>query len=289
MHAPGLFGDRLRIPVLVLAPPDLGDQLERDHQGGGAGEHDIGAGEVVEQPGVGLQGGLVGRFERDAHDDEVQRAVPQQVVVAAVVQFLDMPPHGLHMFPDGGGTAGLVLGSGTPGIGRQGHLRIEDDRLAAGQGQHEVGFLQCPVRRAHGDLCLVLAAALQAGGLEDPFHDQLAPVALRLGVALDGAGQVVGFLADLVAQLVQGAYLLDQAGGLLRVVPVYLVHALAEGVDLVLERQQQAPDPLAALLGEYFPLVLENAVRQVLELGLEPVLGGLQELQLLGGVAPFVF
>ena len=130
----------------------------------------------------------------------------------------------------------VALGVAGTFIGGERDLRVHDDRFAARQVDDEIRTLRCAVLGAQHGLDLVFASVLQAGSLQQPLDDQLAPIALALGVALDGACQMVGLVADFIAQRLKLPHLFQQAGGLLGTVLVHLVDPFPETVELFPQR-----------------------------------------------------
>ena len=148
------------------------------------------------------------------------------------------------------------------GVGRQRYLRVDDHLFVAGQQKHHVGAHVGALLGAEVFLHAEVDPFLQAGTFEQGFEDHFAPVALRLAVAAQGGGQVVGLAAHLVARFVQPPDFGFQhfaLGG-------FLFDALAEFFEILAEGSEQVADVLPVGFGETFGFVFQNVVRKVLEI-----------------------
>ena len=159
----------------------------------------------------------------------------------------------------------LVIGGNKLLVSRQADLGVHHHLLVAGQADQHVRLEALAIRRSQADLGFILAALLQAGMLEHALEHQLAPVALGL-LALQGAGQVGGFLAQAQVQLLQALQFPGQRETLTGLGLIALFHALLEGLDAFLERVEQLPQALLARLSKTLLAFIEDLPGQLGEL-----------------------
>ena len=258
-----LTGDFECVAVLIVAPPEVVDNLEDGEQIGRVAENHLLAVGVVPQLRVVLEGGQKGGLGRDEHDDEVGRG-GGQTLVALAGQLVDVFAYRGDVGRKGrfaGYFVAQVGGFGVLGVGGERHLRVDDHLLVAGQVEYHVGADVVPLFGAKILLDVEVDAAFQTRTLEQRLEDHLAPVTLCLTVAAQGGGQVVGLAAHLVAHLVEPFDLGFEhfaLGGL-------LFNPLAEPFDVLAQRTEQLADVLLVGVGETAGLLLQNVVGQVAE------------------------
>src|SRR5271165_4860393 len=111
------------------------------------------------------------------------------------------------MLPQGSLARLFADGIDVIGVGVEGDLGIDDEVTAAGQVDDDIsacGFTAAAVLLfdiGEGLLEGVLLALAQAGFFEQVAQDELAPVALGLGGAAQGGGEVVGLGGELLVEL----------------------------------------------------------------------------------------
>ena len=108
------------------------------------------------------------------------------------------------------------------------HFGVDDDVLVIRKIHHHIGFDGCSVLIRGGGLRAIREPLFQPTGFQDAFENQLAPVALGLGFALQRACEAVGFFGDRLVQLAQHADLFHEGG-------MRGERLLLAGFDLVLE------------------------------------------------------
>src|SRR6185437_13308412 len=199
-----------------------------------------------------------GPFDRYEHQHEVEAAADVMVVVLAGKN-ADMAAQRGEVVRKRRAARGFVGGIHEGVEGLQRHFRIDDDNIAVRQQDLDIGSQPRAIFGLVRFLHAELLAFAQAGLFEDRGQDHLAPGALRLRIALQGACEIIGFLADGDARRGEIADLLDQLGAVLD-------HALLEFDDLVAERFEERIDLLAILFGEGLPMRLQHLAGERLEL-----------------------
>ena len=116
-------------------------------------------------------------------------------------------------------------------------------------------------------------APYQVRIVENRIEDHLAPVALHLGISLEGVGQVGRLGRDAPVQLHEVLQLALQFAVLLAFGRVNLLDAGAEVGDILLEGFQQQIERLAVSLFELFGLLAQNVVGKVAELHAQQLFG----------------
>src|SRR5690606_6196247 len=278
------FGDGAGIAVLGFGAPDLGHQPQRGQQVAGADQDDLAGVGVVVEVGVAAQGLEEGGLDRHEHQHQVRAVQPVQAAVVLLAELAHVVAQGLGV----PGQVLLALGLGNVAAGalvvQQRHLGVDDDLPVLGQQQQGVRAIAIAVLVGEALLGEVLLPLLQAGAFQQALELELAPVALGAVVGGQGAGQAVGLLGQLPVELEQLPQLRLQAGPLLAFLLVGFADQATEVADLLAQRVEQLPQLAGVLLAEAAGLVLEDLLRQLLELGLEPVAGLLQvAVALLGG------
>ena len=121
---------------------------------------------------------------------------------------------------------------------------------------------------------------LEAGGFEEAGEGQLAPVAKDFVVAFEGAGEVVGFLAEVAALGGEEFDLLFEGAALLEVGGVDVFDFFAEVGDAFGEGGEEGLEGVAVLGGEFVGVGFEDLVGEELELGGEFGAGGVEGVEL---------
>ena len=101
------------------------------------------------------------------------------------------------------------------------------------------------------------------------FKNHLSPVALHLGVPLEGIGEVIGLGAQPIVQLPQVLHLLPQRKALFCFGKVHLFHLLSERVDVLAERLQDAVHVIPVEAGEPLGFLFEDFGGDLFELQVE--------------------
>ncbi|MCY1281530.1 hypothetical protein D9M70_303400 [compost metagenome] len=175
---------------------------------------------------------------------------------------------------------GLVLGGDQRLVGGQADLGVHHHLLVPRQLDQHVGLEALALGALQADLGLVLAALLQAGVFQDPLQHQLAPVALGL-LPFQGTGEVGGFVAQALVELLQALQLLAQGEAFAGFLLIAFLHPLLEGLDALLERIEQLAEALLAGFGETLLAFVEDLPGQLGELRAQVVTGCLQVAQAL--------
>ena len=126
-------GDGQRVAVLLFGPPDVGDGAQGGQQGAGAGEHDAFVEAFLEQAGLLLEGGEVGGFDGDEHEDEIQRFQAVDVAVFFFGQFFDVLAHGLDVGGECLTGFLFVFRPCVADVGGEGDFAVDDDLFVVGQ------------------------------------------------------------------------------------------------------------------------------------------------------------
>ena len=108
--------------VLILPSPDLRNKLESYHKRGRAAHDNIFPRKIVEQFGISLHDSMPGRFEGNAHDDEVKGSVATDTAVLFGLQFCYMAADRSYMLFYGLLTLSVLFTATKAFIGGQGNL-----------------------------------------------------------------------------------------------------------------------------------------------------------------------
>ena len=182
---------------------------------------------LLKQLRVALQRRRERSFDRHEKQDEIQTLQPLKSLIVLERQALQMVAQGLHVLLECQHTAAFILGADHRLVGGQADLGVHHDLLVAGQLNQDVGLKAFAIGALETDLSMVFAAFFEAGMLEHPFEDQLAPVALSL-LPLQRASQVGRFITEALIELLQPLQLLGQGKALTRLVLVALLDTLLE-------------------------------------------------------------
>ena len=173
-----------------------------------------------------------------------------------------------------------VFGGGIGGVGGEGDFGVDYHLAFVGIPDEDVGLHLLSALFADNRfaalvfqelLAEIVLALNQAGCLQEAFQNHFA---LHLGVALQGTGQVVGILAEAVVQFHQLLDAFAQREALFGFGAVHLLYFFLEVLNLLVERAQQVAQMLGIQSGEILGLALEDAVREVLELGVHTLVQG---------------
>ena len=151
--------------------------------------------------------------------------------------------------------------------GRERHLRVDHYVLPPGKVKYDVGT-QVAAALLILDVVLqfVVLALAQARVLQQLRKDHLTPVALNLGVALQGVRQVRRLGRNLTVELHQPLEFVFQRAALLGLLRVDPLNTLAELAYVVLEGLEDCIHRLAVLLLEAAALLPQHIPRQGAEL-----------------------
>ena len=174
----------------------------------------------------------------------------------------------------------VVIGRDVLLIGREADLGVDHHLLVARQINDHVRLEALAIRAFEIDLGLVLAALLQPRVLKHPLKNQLAPVALGF-LALEGAGQVGGFVAQAQVELLQALQLLGQGETLAGFGLIAFFHAFFEGLDAFFQRIEQLPQALLAGFGKTLLALIEDLPGQLGKLRTQLIPRALQVVEAL--------
>ncbi|MDT4817547.1 hypothetical protein FQZ97_506260 [compost metagenome] len=235
---------------------------------------------LLEQAGVGLQGGGEGSFYRHEEQHEVQAVQALQALVVLHREALEVAAQRQHVLLQRQLAHRLVLGGNQLLVGGQADLGVDHHLLVARQLDQHVRLETLAVAGTQADLGVVFAALLQPGVLEDPLEHQLAPVALGL-LPLERAAEAGRLVAQALIELLQAFQFLGQGKALARLLLITLLDALLEGLDALAQRIEQLAEALLAGLGEALLALVEDLPGQLGELRAQFVAGILQVAQAL--------
>ena len=267
-----LAGPGADLPSLGVAAfhhPQVGDGAQYGHQRRVRHHHYAALVAVVEQIAVVLHGLDICRLNRHEHEHEIRAADIGKVAVILPGQIIDMFSHRSGVGRKGLVSPDLVVRGNRPVVVDQRHLAVDHQMLAVGQFDQEIRQPALAILVAKAGLRLVVVAGLQPGQLQRALQLCLAPVAGGFLVAFQCLGQVAGLVIHLQADLQNFLDLGLQGGIALERLAVHLVDAGLETGDLLAEWLQQAFHRGLAGAGEVFALVLEDAMREVLEFALQ--------------------
>ncbi len=259
----GCLGDNLlHVAALALARPEVAGDLERHEQGGGRDDEDAAAQRLVRQAGVLLHRRHVRGLVRDEHQHHVEAAL-DHAGVGLGGELVHMPADGLHVLAQGGGAGVVVLPRlERAGVGRERHLRVDDEAAPLGQQNEHVGPQVRAVGQAHVRLRLVFLAAAQPRLFEHAGEDDLAPVALCLAVALERAGEAARLTADALGPLHEVADGRLERGAVLRPLHRGCLQGVVEGVQALVERVEQGVERILRLAAHRLALLAQGLVRE---------------------------
>ena len=159
----------------------------------------------------------------------------------------------------------LVFGRRVVDECRERDFGVDDDVLLLGQVQHHVG----PQVASFGILDIVLRFVVDAFQqrriVQNGLQQHFAPVALHLGVAFEGVGQVLCVGRDRAVEFLQPLQFVLQLSALRGLRGVDFFHAFAKLRNVVLERFEQQIDRFLARLPEALRLLAQYLGRQVAE------------------------
>ncbi len=130
-------------------------------------------------------------------------------------------------------------------IGVERHLRVDDDVLAAGQRDDDVGPQPAIVVSRDGALLLEVAAIDHAGELDDALQLELAPAAADAG-PLERVDQTRGLRAQVLARRVERAQTLDELRAALRAAALGVLDLAVHLIERFRHRREQLFDGLLA-------------------------------------------
>lgn len=209
--------------------PAVGGGFEEGDERRGRGEEDAFRDGAVHERGVGVEGGAEELVAGEEEDDEFGGGLELLPVVFGA-EGVDVAADLLSVFGEAGGTDGFVGGFGRGAEGFEGRFGVDDDALAAGEADDEVG-----AEGAGGFLFAEVAVAEHVGHFDDAAELEFAPGA-GVGGGAEGGGEAGGFGLKLELGGVEGAELFGEgAVGFLAGVfdgadfRVHLLEGFAEG------------------------------------------------------------
>ncbi len=139
------------------------------------------------------------------------------------------------------------------------HLRVDDDVLAAGERDDDVGPQPAIVVCRDRALLFEVAAIEHAGELDDALQLELAPAAADTG-PLERVDQARGLRAEVLPRRVQRAQPLDELRAVFRAAPLGVLDLAVHLVQRLRHRRQQLFDGLLARVdvrGGFGPRLLQ--------------------------------
>ena len=258
----GVFGEGF------LAPAE-GDGAEEGDEGGGGGEDDALVDTFLDEGGVLGEGGGEDGFAGEEEDHELGGG-GELVLVGLGRELADVIADLPGVAEEGGVAGGVVLGLEGVEVGVHGGLGIDDDLLAGGEFDDEIGADAAALGVGGGGLGDEVAVFDHAGHFDDSAELHFTPLAAADGLA-EGFDELAGFLLEAALGLDHVADLLVEGGvgafaGFFEVADAGL--DLFEGIG---DWFDHALDGLAALFDVAFGLLL---------LGTEGGAGKVEELLL---------
>ncbi len=119
--------------------PDVGDNPEGGHQGGGGGDHHFPLPGILEQAGISLQRQGIGRLQGHEEQDEIWGVDPLLLLVIAVFQPVHMGLDRADQIPLLAFLLGFVICRQVALIGHQRHLGVDNQVPVFRQPDHSVG------------------------------------------------------------------------------------------------------------------------------------------------------
>lgn len=175
----GVFGDGFLAPA-VGGGFEEGDERDR------RGEENFAGDGAFEEGGVGLEGGGEEVIAGDEEDDELGGGLELLPVVFGA-EGVDVAADFLGVVGESGGAGGFVGGVEGFAVGLDGGFGVDDDALAAGEADDEVG-----AEGAGGFLFGEVGVGKHVGEFDDAAELELAPAAGVAGGA-EGGGELGGF------------------------------------------------------------------------------------------------
>lgn len=275
----GVFGHRFLAPT-------VGGGFEEGDEGGRRGEQNAAGKGAVHETGIGGERGGEKMVAGQKKHDELRGGLELLPVVLGA-EGVDVAPDLLGMFGEAGGAGGFVGGIHGGAVGFERGLGVDDDALAAGEADDEIGSKSAG---GGGLLFGEVAIGQHVGHLDDPAKLEFAPTAGE-GRGAEGGGKLAGFRLELELGGAEGLELLAEgtvSGGAgffdFRDLAVNFLQRLAErlheGVDRELAFFEIAGglglelgERLAGLLEEIGAVGAEGVGGKGLELGDEALVG----------------
>lgn len=199
-----------------------------------------------------MEGGAKELVAGEEEDDEFGGGLELLPVVFGA-EGVDVAADFLGVLEEAGGADGFVGGFGGGAEGFEGRLGVDDDALAAGEADDEVG-----AEGAGGFLFAEIAVAEHVGHLDDAAKLEFAPGA-GVGGGAEGGGEAGGFGLELQLGGIQGTELFGEGA-------VGFLAGIFDGADLgvdllegLAERFDEGVDRLLAFVEVADGLLLEFA------------------------------
>ena len=154
-------------------------------------------------------------------------------------------------------------------VGVERNFGVDDDLTFPRQIEHHVGLQAASFLRGVGKLRMELLAFDQARFFQNRLEDHLAPIPACLGLSFQRASQVGRLARDSLVEIAESFYFGPQFGARVVFLAVSLLDLYAEFFDPLGQRTEQLLELRSVLFGEALRFVLENAVREVLDLRLQ--------------------
>ena len=255
--------------VLAVLLPELGDEPRRGDDVRSGDQHDVFPQRQFDQLGRGFQRGMQGLLDRNEEKHEIGGFDAGQGGVIFGGQLLDVPFERVGMLFGRDRPFFVFLRTALPFVGVERDFGVDDDLALPRQIEHHVGLEAPAFLRRVGKLGVEVLAFDQPGFLQHGLEDHLAPVAARLGLAFERAGQVRRFARDGLVQLAEALHFGAQLGARIVFLAVGLFHLGAEFFQPLGKRTEQLFELRAVLFGEALRFVLEDAVSEILDLRFE--------------------
>ncbi len=230
-----LVGNFLDGVFLLFLFPDKINGAHGGQQRGGRHHDDIFFEGLQEQFIVVLECGVEGRFEGDKHKYVVRGMNLVERGVVFTAQITDMPADAFGMLLEVALLFGGIVGGEEAFEGDERHFGVNDQIFAFRQMDNEVWPFLFAFIVGVGGLSEVVSIFLEAYALEEGFELKFAPIALHFVVTFEGAGQVIGILAELQVEFAQQFDFFFEADAVAGFFHEFLVDLVFEYRDAFLE------------------------------------------------------
>lgn len=177
----GVFGHRFLAPT-------VGGGFEKGDEGGRRGEQNAAGEGAVHETGIGGERGSEEVVAGEKEDDELGSGLKLLPVIFGT-EGVDMAPDLLGMLRETGGAGGFVGGIDGGAIGFERGFGVDDDALAAGEADDEIG---AEAAGGRGFLLGKIAVGQHVGHLNDAAKLEFPPTAGE-GRGTKRGGKLAGF------------------------------------------------------------------------------------------------
>ena len=239
-----LFGD-------VLLGPREGDRLEHRPEVDRGSQGDASTERVLEQARIGFQRRGEQRFARDEAHDELGTG-RQSRPVLFLRESVDVRANRLHVLAEEALAARSVVSGGGERnrarleVGIQGDLRVDGDRLLAGQAHDHIGSAGAGIG-VHGCLQVEVDVSREPGCLDDASQLRLSPDAAGAPRTQCARERLRG-RSQLLVGFVRPSQLLGESAELVVPVPFQLIDLALHGLQSLVHRRKGAENRLLSAL-----------------------------------------